>query len=857
MLNKVAQHQQKAKLIPTAAVWLLLLLLLSVGRPLSAQSPTPAETLTNIDVVLVLDTSGSMRANDPDALRVPAAKLFVDLASPGDKFGIITMSGQRQTVALTEEMIEVSNFTSRTILKEVIDGATQTTSGGTYMGQALDVAYDLLERSPENPQRVVLLLTDGLPDPSSQREQVTEAVGRFQQRPDWPLFVIALGADADVTYLQTNITEPTGGRVFAATSAAELVDVYLQVFAQLLDDRYIQSFSLTADEPAPLASLSDDYRLSQLSFVLHRDVAETNLTELSAPNQDNLAVGGSRGGVVYRSRELPYEVVTVFPDGEVPLAGSWSAELTSPLENGRMTMMVRSDLRARWLLPRPTNPIDDKSIRYVPSGRPWLLQLGAVDRLGGLAADLAPAAEIPAEVGNWLETRDDGQDWDFVGGDGRGTTVYEEELPPGNYTMRVEVPRFSEDPIHLYKTYLLEARPLPQLRLEVAAADGELGIGGVLNGEIYLDGLDEVELEGVEEIEVIVREPNGRLIPVEVEVVGAPVVEDVVAIEPTATPRPNQNAAIRPTLPEITLPFEFSNRQEEDPLFRFSYTPESLTGDLRVMVVANILASEDRLFVPYTDFSQKIFSLSVPTISIDSPTGDVSQVSRQRVVLPVEVTTDGLREESLTLSLTGSGLSNPSVFPPVLTVPAEPGTHEFSVELYTENAPGQTGEAVITFESEPSTALLEDNIVRWVVRTVGSLNIRQEEEEAEIIPIDGGEVVVYLQSGSNQPERLLFEWDGSPELGELTVVPAEFIVPPGEETQITLKLFSTAESGAEGEVRLRAVPPDGQLQLREDDLVWQARVGRPSLGFGPLIACFGVVVAGVVAFLMIRRRQVG
>jgi Ca-activated chloride channel family protein len=46
----------------------------------------------NMDVVLVIDSSGSMQKTDPMSLRVPAAKSFISLLEEGDRAGIVSFS---------------------------------------------------------------------------------------------------------------------------------------------------------------------------------------------------------------------------------------------------------------------------------------------------------------------------------------------------------------------------------------------------------------------------------------------------------------------------------------------------------------------------------------------------------------------------------------------------------------------------------------------------------------------------------------------------------------------------------------------------------------------------------------------
>jgi hypothetical protein len=45
-----------------------------------------------VDAVLVMDSSGSMAKNDPNKLRVPAAKLFMSLLGERDRIGLVSFS---------------------------------------------------------------------------------------------------------------------------------------------------------------------------------------------------------------------------------------------------------------------------------------------------------------------------------------------------------------------------------------------------------------------------------------------------------------------------------------------------------------------------------------------------------------------------------------------------------------------------------------------------------------------------------------------------------------------------------------------------------------------------------------------
>ncbi|URI07644.1 VWA domain-containing protein [Aquincola tertiaricarbonis] len=104
------------------------------------------------DVVLVIDSSGSMQTNDPQNVRVSAAINFVGGMKPVDKVGVVDFdSGARLAIGLSSDQGGISSAI-RTI----------DSNGGTDIGAGVNIAIQqLLQNSNVNRNRVVILLTDG------------------------------------------------------------------------------------------------------------------------------------------------------------------------------------------------------------------------------------------------------------------------------------------------------------------------------------------------------------------------------------------------------------------------------------------------------------------------------------------------------------------------------------------------------------------------------------------------------------------------------------------------------------------------------------------------------------------------
>lgn len=195
-----------------------------------------------IDIVLSMDISGSMLAEDFQPNRLEAAKKLAEEFTEqriGDRLALVVFSG--------ESFSQCPLTTDRRVMKEQLQ---QLRSGlledGTAIGMGLATAVDRL-RQQKTKSKIIILLTDGvnnagLIDPitaldvakaygikvytigiGTQGEApipVTDEFGQTQMR--------SMPVQIDETLLQKIATE-TGGRYFRATSNETLRNVYSEI----------------------------------------------------------------------------------------------------------------------------------------------------------------------------------------------------------------------------------------------------------------------------------------------------------------------------------------------------------------------------------------------------------------------------------------------------------------------------------------------------------------------------------------------------------------------------------------------------------------------------------------------------
>lgn len=227
----------------------LICLGIALSRPLGGRTWVD-EDVRGVDIVLALDISGSMRAEDFQPVnRLVAAKQVLDrflARSEGHRVALVAFAGRALTLApLTTDLDAV-----REALKRVDFGTVR--QDGTAIGDAIGTSL-LRLADPKTKARVVVLFTDGEnnagyldPIKSAAMAKVrgvrvhTVAVGRPGGAPI-PMEnalgqkVYLRGSDGQLILPQINeealkrIADITGGRYFRATDNRLLEEAYEQI----------------------------------------------------------------------------------------------------------------------------------------------------------------------------------------------------------------------------------------------------------------------------------------------------------------------------------------------------------------------------------------------------------------------------------------------------------------------------------------------------------------------------------------------------------------------------------------------------------------------------------------------------
>jgi hypothetical protein len=175
-----------------------------------------------LDVILAIDSSGSMRLNDPRGLRITTAKQFIAQLDPQrDQAGLVSWDNDIDFVQpLTSDLERVADKI------EQVDA-----SGATNLNVGLMAAIDEFIRGRPEAKKVIIFLTDG------------DGTYTFSGQPGSPaslarqkgivIYAIGLGSEPVQRKLE-DMANATGGRYYLAPTAEDLRQIYDEITAELI-----------------------------------------------------------------------------------------------------------------------------------------------------------------------------------------------------------------------------------------------------------------------------------------------------------------------------------------------------------------------------------------------------------------------------------------------------------------------------------------------------------------------------------------------------------------------------------------------------------------------------------------------
>lgn len=218
----------------------LILIVVAMARPIKIND-FDEKVYEGIDIVMALDISGSMLADDftPNRLKIAKQKA-IDFISkrPGDRIGVVVYAGEAFTLS-------PPTSDKAFLIDRVSSLKTGIITDGTAIGVGLATAVNSLTDTAAT-ERIIILLSDGANnsgtiDPETATEIAatlgikvyTIGVGRtgkarVPENADGSGNLIEVDVSLDEPAL-IRIAERTGGKYFSAVNAGMLNDVYNEI----------------------------------------------------------------------------------------------------------------------------------------------------------------------------------------------------------------------------------------------------------------------------------------------------------------------------------------------------------------------------------------------------------------------------------------------------------------------------------------------------------------------------------------------------------------------------------------------------------------------------------------------------
>ena len=218
------------------------LIIVALARPQNRSSFKDVQT-EGIDIVLAMDISSSMLAQDFKPNRIEASKQiameFID-GRPNDRIGLVIFSG--------ESFTQCPLTTDHAVIKNMFAGIkTGMINDGTAIGMGLSTALNRIQNSNAK-SKVVILLTDGVNNQGSIAPLTAaeiaktfgvrvytigigtlgKALSPVARYPDGSFEYDYIDVEIDEAML-TQMADMTGGKYFRATGNSKLKQIYQEI----------------------------------------------------------------------------------------------------------------------------------------------------------------------------------------------------------------------------------------------------------------------------------------------------------------------------------------------------------------------------------------------------------------------------------------------------------------------------------------------------------------------------------------------------------------------------------------------------------------------------------------------------
>lgn len=293
----------------------------------------------SIDVVLVMDSTGSMKKTDPQSLRIPAAKMFISLLDKNDRAGVISFNDSAESLSPLKLL---DGDSSKNNLFQAIDGITST-GLHTNLYAALQKGLEVVSaESKKGGEQVIVLMSDGLMDtgnPEKDRaliEEMKTVLAETIVDRGVKVYAIAFTGESDKELLE-KVSKRTGGFFNLAMTDKDFHVVFASIFE-----------SLKKPDMLPISDngFLTDKSVEEVTIVATKGSPGTTI-QLASPAGDKYSFRSKPPDIGWFASDN-FDMMTV----KRPAAGRWEI-LFSSGKNNKAYIMTNLNLRTDFNNPYP------------------------------------------------------------------------------------------------------------------------------------------------------------------------------------------------------------------------------------------------------------------------------------------------------------------------------------------------------------------------------------------------------------------------------------------------------------------------------------------------------------------------
>lgn len=283
-------------------VYILLACILSIL--IAPNTSVSAQTVSTegIDIVVVLDDSGSMRTDrvtgpgsDDLNLRYSAAKLLLNLIDNDDRIAFVRFDSKAESIG-RNGFIQAGSQGQRTeLLSALVAPDDYTKRGWTRIDLGFDQAVSLLtgrNRSDQSRPAYILLLTDGKPTGATENEQNSLITNLKKKLTDsglgydvFPMRLCAKDGDCDATFLTRAF-----GYADVVNSAEQLLEKFASIYQQMKPGIQVVP---TSKDGEIRVRVRAEHGVTWIKVVSPRTAAKLIGSTKIAPNATSIPIDGN------------------------------------------------------------------------------------------------------------------------------------------------------------------------------------------------------------------------------------------------------------------------------------------------------------------------------------------------------------------------------------------------------------------------------------------------------------------------------------------------------------------------------------------------------------------------------------